>query len=102
MPLVRAGSYELLIASMRGGPVIAAFRGRRGHPVLVPPALSEAVQRLPIDGNLRALIDASEPLFVETDDEGTVTDIDLPDEYESASARLEVGLSPSCIPRAGA
>ena len=102
MPLVKASTYESLLASPRSGPVIATFRGRRGHPVFVPPALVHEVMSLPHRGNLRALIDASSPIFVDTSDEGTVTDIDLPDEYESAAARLADSLRLSCIPRVGA
>jgi molybdenum cofactor cytidylyltransferase len=102
MPLVKTSSYEALLARRHVGPVIATFRGRRGHPVFMPPALSDAVLALPNDGNLRALIDASKPLFVETDDEGTVTDIDYPYEYESATALHAEGISSSCIPRVGA
>ncbi len=92
MPLVRSSTYQLLLNMPSGGPLIASFRGRRGHPVLMPASLREAVLALPDEGNLRALIDASGPRLVETDDEGTVTDLDLPAEYESAAARLAQSL----------
>ncbi|HUX40745.1 MAG TPA: NTP transferase domain-containing protein [Rectinemataceae bacterium] len=102
MPLVGTSTYKSLLRARHEGPVIATFRGRRGHPVFMPEALRAAVLALPYEGNLRALIDASGPLFVETDDEGTVTDIDLPAEYESAAARRAEPFSSSCIPRVGA
>ena len=101
MPLIRASTYESLLAASENRPAIAAFRGRRGHPVFIPAALSRALRALPDDGNLRSLIDASRPILVETADEGTVTDIDVPMDYELAVAQpAEVGtLSTSCIPR---
>ncbi len=94
MPLVRTSTYELLLASKRSTPLVATCGGRRGHPVFLPPALARRVLALPDSANLRALIDAAEPLFIETGDEGTVLDIDRPDEYEFAAALLAAGLSP--------
>jgi molybdenum cofactor cytidylyltransferase len=101
MPLVRTSTYELLLEVEHEGPLIAAFRGRRGHPVFMPAGFRGAILGLPDDGKLRDLIDAAGPRLVETGDEGTVTDIDLPEEYERALALATKILSPSCIPRAG-
>lgn len=102
MPLVRTSTYELLLAVGHDGPLIAAFRGRRGHPVFMPAGFRAALLGLPDDGKLRDLIDAADPRLVETGDEGAVTDIDLPDEYEKAAALATKILSSSCIPRVGA
>lgn len=109
MPMIDPSSYRKLLAAESGGAAIAAYRGRRGHPVLLSAPLVRAVLALGEGDRLRDLIDASAPLFVETDDPGVISDIDLPSDYKSARKHQLAAMmaspassasSPSCIPRA--
>lgn len=88
MPLVSPATWKLLLATRSDGPVIPTFRGRRGHPVLMPSSLIPAILALEAGLTLKVLIAASGPVLVETCDEGVVTDIDDPVGYEAALAGL--------------
>jgi len=86
MPLVSAATYQQLLETRHPGPVVAACGGRRGHPVLLPATLAQAIRELPEGRRLRELLDEAGCLLVETDDPGTIADIDLPLDYELALA----------------
>jgi molybdenum cofactor cytidylyltransferase len=88
MPMVAATTYELLGGHFGAGPVIPTYSGRRGHPVLMPSSLIPALLALPQDLPLKVLIEASGPLFVETEDPGVLRDIDDPESYRAAILAL--------------
>ena len=71
------------------GIVIPAFRGRRGHPVLVDIKYRDEVLGLdPADG-LRQLMRAhsSDIEVVEVDDAGILRDLDTPEDYQNGVTR---------------
>ncbi len=84
MPLVAATTYGALLGHFGSGPVIPTFRGRRGHPVLMPASLIAAMMELPLDLPLKRFIEASGPLFIEVDDPGVLRDIDDAGSYKAA------------------
>ncbi|MEI6877388.1 MAG: NTP transferase domain-containing protein, partial [Spirochaetota bacterium] len=56
MPLVAPTTWELLLGTYSDGPVIPTFRGRRGHPVLMPSSLIPAILALEAGLPLKVLI----------------------------------------------
>jgi len=88
---VRAATIRALAAehAAHPGAVLApAFRGRRGHPVLFP---REALDGVAAGQTLREARDGwpGGVCQVDVDDEGVVTDVDTPEEYERAKAIAE-------------
>jgi molybdenum cofactor cytidylyltransferase len=73
------------------GLAVPVYRGRRGHPLAIAPALIPEVQHLDPSRGLRHLLDlhAGDLLRVESDDPGCVADLDTPKDYE----RLRAGRS---------
>ncbi len=69
-------------------------RGRRGHPALFGPRLCRELLALPVDQGPKELIrsHAGETVLLETDDPGTVEDIDTPAEYEALLERIRDGI----------
>jgi molybdenum cofactor cytidylyltransferase len=96
MPLVGPEIYLALAAVDAAGPVIPTCGGRRGHPVLMPSSLVEAILGLPDDRPLKALISASGPTWREVGDDSILRDIDTAEDYAAARGGL-----PTCSPPAG-
>jgi len=65
------------------GLAVPVWRGRRGHPLAVAPALIQEIAGLDPARGLRHLLDrhAGELLRVEADDPGCVADLDTPEDY---------------------
>ena len=65
------------------GIVMPAYRGRRGHPLLIDSRYREEVMSLPEDEGLRALAarNPEDVLEAETDDPSVLRDIDTRDDY---------------------
>jgi molybdenum cofactor cytidylyltransferase len=85
MPAVTADSYRKCFDAFRLDPgriVIAACRGRRGHPVIFPISLAPNLDRL--TGGLKELVDANSACvaLVETNDPGVLRDVDTLADYE--------------------
>ncbi len=92
-PLVAIETVKRLIeahAHDTGKIVIPVFAGRRGHPTLFP---RECIERLPPGETLRGLIrgDETRVLLVQVDDEGTVLDMDTPEDYEKMAMIAKEG-----------
>ena len=90
-PLVRAATIRALYVAHAARPdaiLAPAFHGRRGHPVLFP---REALGGIAAGLTLREARDCwhGGVRQVEVDDEGVVTDVDTPEEYERAKALAE-------------
>ena len=88
-PQVGAASVRRCVEAFRTAPerIIIATRGtRRGHPILFPWALADAVCALPPTTGLNHLPrqHVDRVLEVACDDDGVVTDIDTPEDYERA------------------
>jgi molybdenum cofactor cytidylyltransferase len=64
--------------------VIPTCRGRRGHPVVFPSTLFGELGRAPLSVGARAVTRTrvSDIVEVRTDDEGILTNVDTPEEYE--------------------
>ena len=90
LPQMRAETVrELLRRRDESGALLAVpvHRGRRGHPLVIAPALLLEIDMLDLDVGLRQLLDrhAAAVLEVETEDPGVVEDVDTPEDYERLS-----------------
>ncbi|MBI1354521.1 MAG: NTP transferase domain-containing protein [Acidobacteria bacterium] len=70
--------------------LIARYRGERGHPVLLDPAVAAEILALPPDASAKTVVRSHRPetVFVDLDDPAVTLDIDRPEDYERLSARL--------------
>jgi molybdenum cofactor cytidylyltransferase len=64
-----------------GATIVPRAAGRRGHPVLFPWALHEAVLALGSDQGVNSLLDRGPLRYVETAEAGSWRDVDHPDDY---------------------
>jgi molybdenum cofactor cytidylyltransferase len=80
MPFVRAETVAAVIAAYAsaGGALVAAYRGKRGHPLVVPPDVWAQVIAQPVDMTLKAALAQAGVVLSETpvDDPGVVRDVD--------------------------
>jgi molybdenum cofactor cytidylyltransferase len=91
MPGIQTQTYRACIAAYLANPghiVIAAYRGRCGHPIVFSFALCELIFRL--EGGLRGLRHAcpDQTHILESDDPGVLRDINTAQDYE----RLRPGI----------
>jgi molybdenum cofactor cytidylyltransferase len=87
VPLVSARTIVQVVDAWRASraPVVRpAVGARHGHPVIFDRATFERLRSAPVSDGARAVVRALGPLVedVPVDDEGCLTDIDTPDEYE--------------------
>lgn len=95
-PLAFSRTYRLLQEEAErraasGGtvpPIFAAYRGKRGHPVLIPRAIALGASRLGPEGRMRDHLAAFGPIALECGDEGAVLDIDTEEEYGRLVSRI--------------
>ncbi|MBI3798012.1 MAG: nucleotidyltransferase family protein [Deltaproteobacteria bacterium] len=85
-PLVTADTIKALIASFRATPLpilIAAYQGRRGHPVLFSSQVYGEILAAPLDQGAKVVVrkDPSRVREVQLDDSGILADIDTPEDY---------------------
>lgn len=86
LPALRAATVVELLrrqAEARSPLAVPVFRGKRGHPLAIAPALIPEIETLDLGIGLRQLLDrhAAEVLEVEVGDEGAVEDVDTPEDY---------------------
>ena len=85
MPFVDSATVDLLVGTFQGGvadAVAPVFEGQRGNPVLFGARHFDALRSVDGDvGGRRILLD-SDGALLETDDAGTVTDIDTREDLE--------------------
>lgn len=64
---------------------VPAYRGRRGHPLVISPELIPEIETLHLDVGLRELLDRhpDELRILEVDDPGAVRDVDTPEDYRA-------------------
>jgi CTP:molybdopterin cytidylyltransferase MocA len=91
LPTLRAETVAMLIQRMAetGAPLaLPAYRGRRGHPLAIAPALIPEIDTLDPEVGLKQLRDRhqAELLEIEVEDAGVVQDVDTPQDYEHARA----------------
>lgn len=85
-PLVTAETIKTLIASFRAAPlpiIIAAYQGRRGHPVLFSSQIYGEILAAPLDQGAKVVVRKHPPRVreVQVDDPGILADIDTPEDY---------------------
>jgi CTP:molybdopterin cytidylyltransferase MocA len=90
-PAVRESTLDQLLAAFeREQPllVIPRYEGQRGHPVVAERTILNEILSLPADASPKNVIRAhrAETVFVDVDDRGVVTDVDLPEEYDELRA----------------
>jgi molybdenum cofactor cytidylyltransferase len=88
MPGLGVATCSLCVETYRREPtkiIVAARDGRRGHPLIFPAALRQAVRQL--DGGLNALLDLyrDRVQLVETGDPAALEDVDTWDQFRSLS-----------------
>ena len=93
VPFVTAGTVRAVVDAWRrtGAPIVRpAIGDRHGHPVLFDRAVLPELRRAPLDQGAKAVVHAhaGELVDVAVEDEGAVTDIDTPGDYEDAVKRL--------------
>lgn len=80
MPFVRAETVAAVIAAYAsaGSALVAAYRGKRGHPLVLPPDVWAQVIAQPVDMNLKAALAQRGVALSEVavDDPGVVRDVD--------------------------
>ncbi len=89
LPNLRAETVALLLQRMRetGAPLaLPTHRGKRGHPLVIAPALIPEIGTLDPAVGLKQLRDRHEAelLEVEVGDAGVVEDVDTPEDYARA------------------
>jgi molybdenum cofactor cytidylyltransferase len=82
MPYVRPETVRAVIAKYteRNAIVSPRYRGKRGHPVALPPALRDEIAAFPPTATLHDVIKKHTELRVDLDvaDRGVVRDVDVP------------------------
>lgn len=91
LPALSGATVRALLEAMaaRGAPLaVPAYRGRRGHPLALSPALVPEIATLDLNQGLRQLVQRhlADLLVMEVDDTGTVHDVDTPEAYERLRA----------------
>lgn len=95
MPRLMVGTVRRCIDAFRndaGCLVVATYAGRRGHPLILPHAMTDHVATL--SGGLNTLVHAHQDRLVEvpTDDPGVIENINTPEDYD----RLRAGTGDDC------
>jgi molybdenum cofactor cytidylyltransferase len=89
LPLVRPASLRAVAEALgRASVVMPLYRGTRGHPVGFAQAHGAALRSLHGGEGAAAIVRASNPLALELDDEGIVTDIDTVEDLARAERLL--------------
>jgi molybdenum cofactor cytidylyltransferase len=93
VPLVRPATVHLLLAALADHPETAihpTWKGRRGHPPLIPASMIPAILNHDGTGGLRALLDTPAVRSVEipVPDRYTLMDMDDPERYAALRQRL--------------
>lgn len=84
-PGVRRETLEMLLDSFREDAADfwqPSVRGLRGHPVLAPARMAEALLAMPPEASARDLVRRSRRCVLETNDAGAILDIDTPEDYQ--------------------
>lgn len=84
MPLIAPQVYDALTAAFddTADVIYPVFDSRRGHPPLISGRLIPAIRRFDGDGGLRAILRNCAAKEVVISDEGILTDLDTPRDYE--------------------
>lgn len=90
MPYVEEATVASLLRlyEERGGIVSPRFRGKRGHPVVIPGAYREEILRAPEGATLHEILraHAGERVDMDVYDRGVVRDVDVPSDLDERGA----------------
>lgn len=91
LPALQPETVAALVRRMEetGAPLaVPVYRGKRGHPLAIAPALIPEIGTLDPDVGLRQLRDRYEDRLLEmaVEDAGVVEDVDTPEDYEKISS----------------
>jgi CTP:molybdopterin cytidylyltransferase MocA len=87
IPLVRTTTLQRLMEAAKENPgkiIYPAFKGKRGHPPLIPTSLIPAILGWRKNGGLKAVLKSYEKLALEVPvpDSNILFDIDTPEDYQ--------------------
>jgi molybdenum cofactor cytidylyltransferase len=93
LPNLQASTVTVLLRGMAesGAPLaVQVFRGKRGHPLVIAPALILEIDTLDHEVGLKQLRDRHEAalLEIEVEDAGVVQDVDTPEDYDRLRSDL--------------
>lgn len=97
LPLLSPTTIDLVLAAFDPSCpeiVVPVYRGRRGHPILVPWTLADAAARLPSDAGLRQLLDEHPVREVAAGADSVGGDVDTPADYRRLSVRRDRDSAP--------
>ena len=91
MPFVRPETVRAVLAKYRERPAIVSprYKGKRGHPVVMPLSLRDEIASTAPTANLHEVIKhhQDERVDLEVDDPGVVRDVDIPADLERSPTR---------------
>jgi molybdenum cofactor cytidylyltransferase len=86
MPYVRSETVRAVLAKYRERPAIVSprYKGKRGHPIVIPLSLRDEIAAASPGANLHDVIKRhqSDPVDLEVNDAGVVRDVDTPADLE--------------------
>ena len=89
MPFVRPETVRAVIAKYRERPAVVSprYKGKRGHPVVMPLSLRDEIAAKPPTANLHEVLKLhpDEPVHVDVNDAGVVRDVDTRSDLEAKS-----------------
>ena len=93
IPLVRTATIRILLEAARENPrsiIYPVFKGRRGHPPVIPGEMSRILAGFTGEGGLKAILARYNAASVNTPvaDSGILFDIDTPSDYDDVLRRF--------------
>ncbi|HBO35912.1 MAG: nucleotidyltransferase family protein [Sphaerochaeta sp.] len=86
MPLIEARHYRHLARYATHAAVRPRYKGRLGHPVLLPPSFLSIIKNQDGPFAMRSLLSSYEVQAIDVEDEAYILDIDTLDEYRALVA----------------
>ncbi len=85
MPFIRSETIRNVAKALERSDLVApSYQGQRGHPVGFGRVHWAGLATLTGDEGARAIFKDHQPLIIDTDDAGVVTDIDSPEDWKTA------------------
>jgi molybdenum cofactor cytidylyltransferase len=94
IPLVQVATIKLLMKTEAKNPgriIFPVFRGKKGHPPLIPTSLTKVILEWDGEGGLKAALESQEKLGLEVPvaDSNILFDIDTPEDYKELLKRFQ-------------
>jgi molybdenum cofactor cytidylyltransferase len=81
-PIIQNSTYKLMINQLHTM-LVPAYKGIKGHPLLLSISLKEELLNEPVQSNLKVFRDRHLLEVIDTDDEGILQDIDTLTDYDT-------------------